>query len=277
MFERFTERARKVVVLAQEEARHFNHNYIGTEHLLLGLLREDEGVAARALASLNVTLDEVREQVESIVGYGEEGTGAQAPFTPRSKKVLELALREAIQLDHDYIGSEHILLGLVRENEGVASQMLSSMGVEADEVHREVIRMLGAETPRRRRGLGARLLGGGRAARPEPQNFRGRIAFEVQARCVDRRRQSPQTILVELDYAYPAQKAEHDFSEPVDHGDLRRGVASIFEDGDFPFVETSIARVESYIRDEFPAIQEATISVTVRQEPEVTVSRTLRR
>ena len=95
MFERFTERARKVVVLAQEEARHFNHNYIGTEHLLLGLLREDEGVAARALTSLNVTLDEVREQVESIVGYGEEGTGGQAPFTPRSKKVLELALREA--------------------------------------------------------------------------------------------------------------------------------------------------------------------------------------
>src|ERR671914_268340 len=99
MFERFTERARKVVVLAQEEARHFNHNYIGTEHLLLGLLREDEGVAARALASLNVTLDEVREQVESIVGYGEEGTGAQAPFTPRSKKVLELALPKTLQLD----------------------------------------------------------------------------------------------------------------------------------------------------------------------------------
>src|SRR5918992_1489519 len=127
MFERFTERARKVVVLAQEEARHFNHNYIGTEHLLLGLLREDEGVAARALASLNVTLDEVREQVESIVGYGEEGTGAQAPFTPRSKKVLELALREALQLGHNYIGTEHILLGLVRESEGVAARVLDKL------------------------------------------------------------------------------------------------------------------------------------------------------
>ena len=115
MFERFTERARKVVVLAQDEARHFNHNYIGTEHLLLGLLREDEGVAAQALYSLNVALDEVREQVESIVGYGEEGTGAQAPFTPRSKKVLELALREALQLGHNYIGTEHILLGVGRE------------------------------------------------------------------------------------------------------------------------------------------------------------------
>lgn len=143
MFERFTERARKVVVLAQEEARHFNHNYIGTEHLLLGLLREDEGVAARALVALNVTLDEVREQVESIVGYGEEGAGGQAPFTPRSKKVLELALREALQLGHNYIGTEHILLGLVRESEGVAARVLSNLDVDPDKVRREVIRMLG--------------------------------------------------------------------------------------------------------------------------------------
>src|SRR3712207_873370 len=152
MFERFTERARKVVVLAQEEARHFNHNYIGTEHLLLGLLREDEGVAARALASLNVTLDEVREQVESIVGYGEEGTGAQAPFTPRSKKVLELALREALQLGHNYIGTEHILLGLVRESEGVAARVLSNLDVDPDKVRREVVRMLGGGRGRSRGG-----------------------------------------------------------------------------------------------------------------------------
>src|ERR671910_876831 len=143
MFERFTERARKVVVLAQDEARHFNHNYIGTEHLLLGLLREDEGVAAQALYSLNVALDEVREQVESIVGYGEEGTGAQAPFTPRSKKVLELALREALQLGHNYIGTEHILLGLVRESEGVAARVLSNLDIDPDKVRREVVRMLG--------------------------------------------------------------------------------------------------------------------------------------
>jgi ATP-dependent Clp protease ATP-binding subunit ClpC len=152
MFERFTERARKVVVLAQEEARHFNHNYIGTEHLLLGLLREDEGVAARALSSLNVTLDEVREQVESIVGYGEEGTGGQAPFTPRSKKVLELALREALQLGHNYIGTEHILLGLVRESEGVAARVLSNLDVDPDKVRREVVRMLGGGRAQRGRG-----------------------------------------------------------------------------------------------------------------------------
>src|SRR3712207_5858316 len=171
MFERFTERARKVVVLAQEEARHFNHNYIGTEHLLLGLLREDEGVAAQALSSLNVTLDEVREQVESIVGYGEEGTGAQAPFTPRSKKVLELALREAMQLGHNYIGTEHILLGLVRESEGVAARVLSNLDVDPDKVRREVVRRLGGGRGRSRGGGES---GGGRgveAKRPKTRQL----------------------------------------------------------------------------------------------------------
>src|ERR687889_396322 len=152
MFERFTERARKVVVLAQDEARHFNHNYIGTEHLLLGLLREDEGVAAQALYSLNVALDEVREQIESIVGYGEEGTGAQAPFTPRSKKVLELALREALQLGHNYIGTEHILLGLVRESEGVAARILLDFDADSEKIRNEVIRMLSGPGGRRQGG-----------------------------------------------------------------------------------------------------------------------------
>jgi len=172
MFERFTERARKVVVLAQEEARHFNHNYIGTEHLLLGLLREDEGVAARALSSLNVTLDEVREQVESIVGYGEEGTGGQAPFTPRSKKVLELALREALQLGHNYIGTEHILLGLVRESEGVAARVLSNLDVDPDKVRREVVRMLGGGRSGRGRGGGEAAGGrGAEAKRPKTRQL----------------------------------------------------------------------------------------------------------
>ncbi|BBL79607.1 putative ATP-dependent Clp protease ATP-binding subunit [Rubrobacter xylanophilus] len=155
MFERFTERARKVVVLAQEEARHFNHNYIGTEHLLLGLLREEDGVAAQALNHLGVTLDDVREQVESIVGYGEEGSGSQAPFTPRSKKVLELALREALQLGHNYIGTEHILLGLVRESEGVAARVLSNLDVDPDKVRREVVRRLGGGRAQRGRAEAA--------------------------------------------------------------------------------------------------------------------------
>src|ERR671929_157535 len=124
MFERFTERARQVVVLAQEEARILKHNYIGTEHILLGLLREEEGLAARVLESLDITVERVRAQVVRIVGSGEEVTSGQIPFTPRAKKVLELALREALSLGHNYIGTEHILLGLVRENEGVAARIL---------------------------------------------------------------------------------------------------------------------------------------------------------
>jgi ATP-dependent Clp protease ATP-binding subunit ClpA len=140
MFERFTEQAREVVGLAQDEARHFNHNHIGTEHLLLALLREDKGVAAHALNSLKVTLDEVREQIESIVGYGEEETGGQAPFTSGSKKVLELALREALELGHDHISPEHILLGLVRKPQGVAARVLSNFGIDPDKVRHEVVR-----------------------------------------------------------------------------------------------------------------------------------------
>ena len=125
MFERFTERARQVVVLAQDEARALGHNYIGTEHILLGLLREEEGLAARVLASLDVTVEEVRAQVRRLVGQGDEDLVAgQIPFTPRAKKVLELALREALALKHSYIGPEHILLGVVRENDGVAAGIL---------------------------------------------------------------------------------------------------------------------------------------------------------
>jgi ATP-dependent Clp protease ATP-binding subunit ClpC len=123
-FEKFTGPARKVVVIAQEEARGFNHNYIGTEHLLLGLIREEEGIAAGALKELRVDLDEAREQVESIVGYGEEALNPHLPFTPRTNKVLQLAERESLQLDHDYISTEHVLLGLVRESEGVAARVL---------------------------------------------------------------------------------------------------------------------------------------------------------
>ena len=122
MFERFTDRARRVVVLAQEEARMLNHNYIGTEHILLGLIHEGEGVAAKALESLSISLDGVREQVQEIIGQGQQAPSGHIPFTPRAKKVLELSLREALQLGHNYIGTEHILLGLIREGEGVAAQ-----------------------------------------------------------------------------------------------------------------------------------------------------------
>src|SRR6187397_422510 len=142
MFERFTERARQVVVLAQEEARTLKHNYIGTEHILLGLLREEEGLAARVLESLDITTERVRSQVVRIVGSGEEVTSGQIPFTPRAKKVLELALREALSLGHNYIGTEHILLGLVRENEGVAARILLDFDADSEKIRNEVIRML---------------------------------------------------------------------------------------------------------------------------------------
>ena len=142
MFERFTERARQVVVLAQDEARTLKHNYIGTEHILLGLLREEEGLAARVLDSLDITVEEVRAQVARIVGQGDEVTTGQIPFTPRAKKVLELALREALSLGHNYIGTEHILLGLVRENEGVAARILLDFDADAEKIRNEIIRML---------------------------------------------------------------------------------------------------------------------------------------
>ena len=136
LFERFTERARQVVVLAQEESRSLKHNYIGTEHLLLGLLREREGAAAHVLHSVGVTIDGVREQVIEIVGCGEEPTAGQIPFTPRAKKVLELSLRESLNLGHTDIGTEHLLLGLTRENDGVATRILLHFDADADTIRR---------------------------------------------------------------------------------------------------------------------------------------------
>src|ERR687893_463334 len=142
MFERFTDRARRVVVLAQEEARMLNHNYIGTEHILLGLIHEGEGVAAKALESLGIALEGVRQQVEEIIGQGQHAPSGHIPFTPRAKKVLELSLREALQLGHNYIGTEHILLGLIREGEGVAAQVLNKLGADLNRVRQQVIQLL---------------------------------------------------------------------------------------------------------------------------------------
>jgi ATP-dependent Clp protease ATP-binding subunit ClpA len=147
VFERFTERAREVVVLAQVEARDLKHNYIGTEHLLLGLLREEEGVGSRVLESLGVTLKGVRGQVARIVGEGDEVTTGQIPFTPRAKKVLELGLREALSLGHNYIGTEHLLLGLVREGEGVGCRILLDFGADSDAIRNGVVRTLGLTAP----------------------------------------------------------------------------------------------------------------------------------
>jgi hypothetical protein len=147
MLERFTDQARRVVVLAEEEARMLDHNWIGTEHLLLGLIREGDGVAARALESLGISLQPVRQQVEEITGRGQQVPSEQIPFTPRSKKVLELSLRESLQLGHDYVGTEHILLGLTRESDGVAAQVLVRLGADLNRVRQQVIELVSGRRP----------------------------------------------------------------------------------------------------------------------------------
>jgi ATP-dependent Clp protease ATP-binding subunit ClpA len=162
MFERFTDRARRVVVLAQEEARLLNHNYIGTEHVLLGLIHEGEGVAAKALESLGIKLEAVRREVEQTIGRGKQSQSGHIPFTPRAKKALELSLREALQLNHNYIGTEHILLGLIREGEGVAAQVLIRLGGDLDRVRQQVIELLHGQEAAGRE-LAGRPFGAGRA------------------------------------------------------------------------------------------------------------------
>ncbi len=142
MFERFTDRARRVMVLAQEEARMLNHDSIGTEHILLGLIREGEGVAAKALESLGISQEAVRRQIEEIIGQGQQAPSGHIPVTPRAKKVLELSLREALQLGHNYIGTEHILLGLIREGDGVAAQVLAGFGADLNRVRQQVVQLL---------------------------------------------------------------------------------------------------------------------------------------
>jgi Clp amino terminal domain, pathogenicity island component/UvrB/uvrC motif len=162
MFERFTDRARRVVVLAQEEARMLNHAHIGTEHLLLGLVHEGQGVAARALESLNISLSALRREVEEIIGRGEQPPSGHIPFTPQAKQVLELSLRESNQLGHSYIGTEHILLGLLREGEGVAAQVLVKMGTDLNRVRQRVVELLhgrSGEPPPSERRMRARSAG----------------------------------------------------------------------------------------------------------------------
>jgi ATP-dependent Clp protease ATP-binding subunit ClpC len=152
MFERFTDRARRVIVDAQEEARALDHNYIGTEHILLGLIAEGRGVGAKALEALGISFETVRQQVEEAVGRGQHAPSGHIPFTPKAKKVLEESLRESVQLDHHYIGTEHILLGLIREGDGVAAQVLSGLGADLDRTREQVIRLL--EEYRRQHGQG---------------------------------------------------------------------------------------------------------------------------
>ena len=261
MSERFTERACKVVVLAQEEARHFNHNYIGTEHLLLGLLQEDKGGAARVLNSLNISLDEVREQVESIVGYGREITVSRPPFTPRSKKVLDLALREAWQLGYSYIDTEHILLGFVMEPEGVAARVLSKLGVDPDKVRREVGRMLGGGWKIEQ--------GTNRSADSRITLFRARVeGIMVNARCgvTEEERATTQPLRVDLSYLYDAEKGD-ELSKTVDYGSIIEGVTALLEKEEFKLLETGVCMVGGYVMDGFSSLQEVTVAVTKLNVP----------
>jgi FolB domain-containing protein len=261
MSERFTERARKVVVLAQEEARHFNHNYIGTEHLLLGLLQEDNGGADRVLNSLNIALDEVREQVKIIVGYGRERTVSCPPFTPRSKKVLDLALREAWQLGYSYIDTEHILLGLVREPEGVAARVLSKLGIDSDKVRREVVRMLGGGWEIEQ--------GNNRPVNVRITLFRARVeGLMVNARCgvTEEERATPQPLRVDLSYLYDAEEGD-ELSKTVDYGTIIEGVVALLEREEFKLLETGVCMVGGYVMNGFSSLREVTVAVTKLNVP----------
>ena len=185
MFERFTERARRVVVLAQEEARQLNHSYIGTEHLLLGLTRDDEGVAAQALRELEIRQDAVREQVTEIIGRGERPPSGHIPFTPRAKKVLELSLRESLQLSHSYIGTEHILLGLAGEGEGVGAQVLVKLGGSLSRVRDKVIELAPPGTGEGPE-LSVPLRRGGRMRGPFDEVMRRLEAMEERLAAIER-------------------------------------------------------------------------------------------
>jgi ATP-dependent Clp protease ATP-binding subunit ClpA len=270
MFERFTERARKVMVLAQDEARRFHHTYIGTEHILLGLVREGEGVAAQALSSLGVTLEEVRKQVESVVGYGEGGMDAQAPFTPRSKKVLELSLREAMQLGHNYMGTEHLLLGMVRENEGVAAR-ISNLDLEPGRVRREVLRRIGEEPESYPLDETETEAAGNR------MSFRGRVeSLEVGVRVEGK----ALALLVDLDYEYEVRDTDEP-SEVLDHDALVGRVVEALEGRDLESAEAGIQEAGRLVLDGFPAVHEVVIGATRELEGRaasgITVTRIFRR
>ena len=263
---RLTERAGEVIVLAREEARHLRHNYLGTEHLLLGLLKEDEGTAAKALGSLNVTLDEVREQVESIVGYGEGEHGGPFPFpfTPRSKEVLEAAEREALRLGHHRIGTEHILLGLVPEPEGVAARALFELGIEPGIVRRAVEAVTRAD-----RDEGGPMPGSSNRmimhAKVEKLEVHVRCGVSVEERAV------PQTLLVNLEYSYEAND-EDDIAGMVDYGLLVEGAAQVLERDEFMLLETGVRMLGEYVLGTFPTVREVSVSVT---KPRVPVARSL--
>ena len=268
LFQMFTAEGRKVVMLAQDEARRFNHNYIGTEHLLLGLLAYEGSIAARALDALGITLDEAREQVEGIVGYGEEGTGVQAPFTPRSKKILQLAEREALQLDHDYVSTEHVLLGLARESEGVAARVLLNLDVDPDAVRREIIMRLPEV------GREVELV-----IEEEEQVrrlFRGRVLGIRTELDLPR----PLAVKVDADYAYRTQVGLPHGSTTVEPGDVADQIRDGLRETEARGLEAVTAMLGERVLDAFPAMLEVSVTVSGVPDPAAptfSVSSTFRR
>jgi dihydroneopterin aldolase len=261
--DRFTRSGRRVVTLADEEARSLGHKYVGTEHLLLGLLREQEGVAVRALEALGVAPDRVRERVVHTVGSHEVGTGDhRRPLTPRARRALELASEEALHLGHDYVGAEHLLLGLVRESKGVAAQVLYKLGVDPDGIRREVVRALDS---RKKTAEGV-----DRAVSPSRvMVFRTQVeGLVVQARCgvADEERARPQALRVDLDYVYEAG-GEDDLLGTVDYEAVIEGVAGLLEREEFRLLETGARMVGEHILGRFPSIREVTVTVTKLQVP----------
>jgi ATP-dependent Clp protease ATP-binding subunit ClpC len=180
MFEKFTDRARQAVVHAQEQARQLNHNYIGTEHILLGLIREGDGLAAEALAALGISLEAARQEIEAIIGRGTEPPSAHIPFTPRSKKVLELALGEAHELGHEHIGTGHILLGLIRERDGVAAQVLVRRDIDLDRARQQVIQLLAGQPGGPTAGEGEMTIAGGGIEEVKDDDEIGRLRREIE-------------------------------------------------------------------------------------------------
>jgi dihydroneopterin aldolase len=261
--DRFTQAARRAVVLADEEACSLGHNYIGTEHLLLGLLREQEGVAVRALEALGVAPDRARERVIHVVGSREASTGDRRPLTPRACRALELASEEALHLGHDCVGSGHLLLGLVRESRGVAAQVLYRLGVDPDGVRRGVARIPddGEETTVGNIGRVMDL--------PRAKTFRTRVeGLVVQARCgvTDEERALPQALRVDLDYLYEAGEGDY-LLKTVDYGALIEGVAGLLEREEFRLLETGARMVGEHVLDRFPPVREVTVAVTKLRVP----------
>jgi len=240
MFERFTDRSRRVVELAQEEARMLNHEYIGTEHILLGLILEHGGVAAHALESLGITEEAARQQVEEIVGRGETGPAREhLPFTPQGKQVLQLSLREAIALGHGYVGTEHILLGLIREDEGVATRVLNGLGVDANGIRQEVIRLVSARQIHEEPGTGR---AGGRGKRKQLSDLRGQLDSVSWRLSVLEQRVGTAPDLAQLDREIAQIRRDKEIA--IDAQDFEN--AAVLRDSEQRLVDDKAARLQEW-------------------------------